>query len=191
MLEAAIRETSGGAAEVQRVARGCTSRWSSAGPSQAGSCWSGQAPGDKEPLLGRPFAWTAGKTLFKWFAGALGWSEEDVQKPDLFCGGLPLLPGKASQGRRPGARSRGDRGVLPLARAGIQASSANPRDSGRQARDLPIPRAGAPAGPCRQELQGEPGRAARPTASRSRIPPGRRPGTAWNPGRPCSPAGLG
>ena len=28
----------------------------------------GQAPGDKEPKLGRPFAWTAGKQLFKWFA---------------------------------------------------------------------------------------------------------------------------
>ena len=28
----------------------------------------GQAPGDKEPVLGRPFAWTAGKQLFKWFA---------------------------------------------------------------------------------------------------------------------------
>jgi len=27
----------------------------------------GQAPGDKEGDLGRPFAWTAGKTLFKWF----------------------------------------------------------------------------------------------------------------------------
>src|SRR5580658_1750335 len=36
----------------------------------------GQAPGDKEPLMGRPFAWTAGKTLFKWFTGALGWSED-------------------------------------------------------------------------------------------------------------------
>src|SRR3954469_19130517 len=32
----------------------------------------GQAPGDKEPVLGRPFAWTAGKTLFKWFNDALG-----------------------------------------------------------------------------------------------------------------------
>jgi len=27
----------------------------------------GQAPGSKEPVLGRPFAWTAGKTLFRWF----------------------------------------------------------------------------------------------------------------------------
>ena len=27
----------------------------------------GQAPGDREGELGRPFAWTAGKTLFKWY----------------------------------------------------------------------------------------------------------------------------
>ena len=27
----------------------------------------GQAPGDREGALGRPFAWTAGKTMFKWF----------------------------------------------------------------------------------------------------------------------------
>lgn len=36
----------------------------------------GQAPGDKEPLLGRPFAWTAGKTLFRWFNESAGLSEE-------------------------------------------------------------------------------------------------------------------
>ena len=35
----------------------------------------GQAPGVKEPVLGKPFAWTAGKTLFGWFAEACGWSE--------------------------------------------------------------------------------------------------------------------
>ena len=40
----------------------------------------GQAPGVKEPVLGRPFAWTAGKTLFGWFAAACGWSEADCQK---------------------------------------------------------------------------------------------------------------
>ncbi|MBA1331845.1 uracil-DNA glycosylase, partial [Candidatus Endoriftia persephone str. Guaymas] len=27
----------------------------------------GQAPGDREGPAGHPFAWTAGKTLFKWF----------------------------------------------------------------------------------------------------------------------------
>ncbi|HEY9712451.1 MAG TPA: uracil-DNA glycosylase family protein, partial [Chroococcales cyanobacterium] len=27
----------------------------------------GQAPGPREGAFGRPFAWTAGKTLFRWF----------------------------------------------------------------------------------------------------------------------------
>ena len=27
----------------------------------------GQAPGVREPVLGKPFAWTAGRTLFGWF----------------------------------------------------------------------------------------------------------------------------
>jgi uracil-DNA glycosylase len=58
----------------------------------------GQAPGDKEPKLGRPFAWTAGKTLFKWFHGALGWSEDEVARPDLFRRGVPVFPGEASEG---------------------------------------------------------------------------------------------
>ncbi len=39
----------------------------------------GQAPGDKEPKLGRPFAWTAGKTLFRWFNEAAGMSEEQFR----------------------------------------------------------------------------------------------------------------
>jgi uracil-DNA glycosylase len=38
----------------------------------------GQAPGDKEPLLGRPFAWTAGRQLFKWFA-QLGLDEPEFR----------------------------------------------------------------------------------------------------------------
>ena len=51
----------------------------------------GQAPGDKEPLLGRPFAWTAGKTLFRWFNEAAGMSETDVSFVDLHGGGLPVF----------------------------------------------------------------------------------------------------
>src|SRR5215472_5375491 len=35
----------------------------------------GQAPGFKEPLLHKPFAWTAGKTLFTWFREACGIDE--------------------------------------------------------------------------------------------------------------------
>ena len=58
----------------------------------------GQAPGDKEPLLGRPFAWTAGKTLFKWFLGALGWGEEEVRSRIYFAAVCRCFPGKLPKG---------------------------------------------------------------------------------------------
>lgn len=58
----------------------------------------GQAPGDKEPVLGRPFAWTAGKTLFKWFSGALGWSEEQVRDRIYFAAVCRCFPGKMPKG---------------------------------------------------------------------------------------------
>jgi uracil-DNA glycosylase len=58
----------------------------------------GQAPGDKEPKLGRPFAWTAGKTLFKWFHGALGWTEDEVRERIYFAAVCRCFPGKRPAG---------------------------------------------------------------------------------------------
>jgi uracil-DNA glycosylase len=58
----------------------------------------GQAPGDKEPKLGRPFAWTAGKTLFKWFEGALGWTEDEVRNRIFFAAVCRCFPGKRAEG---------------------------------------------------------------------------------------------
>jgi uracil-DNA glycosylase len=58
----------------------------------------GQAPGDKEPKLGRPFAWTAGQTLFKWFHGALGWSEDEVRDRIYFAAVCRCFPGKRPEG---------------------------------------------------------------------------------------------
>jgi uracil-DNA glycosylase len=58
----------------------------------------GQAPGDKEPKLGRPFPWTAGKTLFRWFEGALGWTEEDVRNRIYFAAVCRCFPGKRPEG---------------------------------------------------------------------------------------------
>jgi uracil-DNA glycosylase len=58
----------------------------------------GQAPGDKEPKLGRPFAWTAGKTLFKWFHGTLGWSEDEVRDRIYFAAVCRCFPGKRPEG---------------------------------------------------------------------------------------------
>jgi uracil-DNA glycosylase len=58
----------------------------------------GQAPGDKEPKLGRPFAWTAGKTLFKWFASTPGWTEDEVRERIYFAAVCRCFPGKRSEG---------------------------------------------------------------------------------------------
>jgi len=58
----------------------------------------GQAPGDKEPKLGRPFAWTAGKTLFKWIHGALGWTEDEVRDRIYFAAVCRCFPGKKETG---------------------------------------------------------------------------------------------
>lgn len=58
----------------------------------------GQAPGDKEPKLGRPFAWTAGRTLFGWFAEALGWTEEETRQRIYFAAVCRCFPGKNPNG---------------------------------------------------------------------------------------------
>jgi uracil-DNA glycosylase len=67
-------------------------------PVSTGVMLVGQAPGDKEPVLGRPFAWTAGKTLFKWFAGALGWTEDEVRDRIYFAAVCRCFPGKHPKG---------------------------------------------------------------------------------------------
>lgn len=58
----------------------------------------GQAPGDKEPVLGRPFAWTAGKTLFRWIEGTLGWNEETTRERVYFAAVCRCFPGKNPKG---------------------------------------------------------------------------------------------
>lgn len=58
----------------------------------------GQAPGDKEPVLGRPFAWTAGKTLFKWLQRSTGWDEEAARSRIYFAAVCRCFPGKNPKG---------------------------------------------------------------------------------------------
>ncbi|MHB8155369.1 MAG: uracil-DNA glycosylase family protein [Candidatus Omnitrophota bacterium] len=58
----------------------------------------GQAPGDKEPKLGRPFAWTAGKTLFGWFSTAAGMSEEQFRASIYMAAVCRCFPGKNPTG---------------------------------------------------------------------------------------------
>lgn len=58
----------------------------------------GQAPGDKEPVLGRPFAWTAGKTLFRWFHETTGMSEQDFRSSIYMAAVCRCFPGKKPTG---------------------------------------------------------------------------------------------
>jgi uracil-DNA glycosylase len=58
----------------------------------------GQAPGDKEPKLGRPFAWTAGKTLFGWFGNAAGIREEQFRASIYMAAVCRCFPGKNPTG---------------------------------------------------------------------------------------------
>ena len=58
----------------------------------------GQAPGDREPKLGRPFAWTAGRTLFGWFESALGWTEDETRDRVYFAAVCRCFPGKKPGG---------------------------------------------------------------------------------------------
>ena len=57
----------------------------------------GQAPGDKEPALARPFAWTAGKTLFKWFE-SIGLEEEQFRQKVYMAAVCRCFPGKNPKG---------------------------------------------------------------------------------------------
>ncbi len=58
----------------------------------------GQAPGPREPVLQRPFAHTAGKTLFRWFEESCGLSESTVRSTIYFAAVCRCFPGKTSGG---------------------------------------------------------------------------------------------
>jgi uracil-DNA glycosylase len=58
----------------------------------------GQAPGPREPLLQRPFAHTAGKTLFRWFEEFCGMNEAAIRSTVYFAAVCRCFPGKSSGG---------------------------------------------------------------------------------------------
>jgi uracil-DNA glycosylase len=57
----------------------------------------GQAPGDKEGPAGKPFAWTAGRTLFGWFAG-IGLEEAAFRRRVYMTAVCRCFPGKLPRG---------------------------------------------------------------------------------------------
>ena len=58
----------------------------------------GQAPGPREPVLQRPFAHTAGKTLFRWFEQFCAMNEATVRSTIYFAAVCRCFPGKNSGG---------------------------------------------------------------------------------------------
>jgi len=73
----------------------------------------GQAPGPHEARFGRPFAWTAGKTLFAWMRRSFGVTEEEFRDRVYMAAVVRSFPGKTAAG--------GDRVPTP---AEIEASRA-------------------------------------------------------------------
>jgi len=57
----------------------------------------GQAPGIHEGRVGKPFSWTAGKTLFKWYE-SIGIEEETFRKNVYMAAVCRCFPGKNPKG---------------------------------------------------------------------------------------------
>lgn len=57
----------------------------------------GQAPGAREGPAGRPFAWTAGKTMFGWFE-SIGLDEERFRERIYMAAVCRCFPGKNPKG---------------------------------------------------------------------------------------------
>jgi uracil-DNA glycosylase len=58
----------------------------------------GQAPGTHEPFLQKPFAYTAGKTLFRWLEESCGMNEPTVRSAIYFAAVCRCFPGKGGGG---------------------------------------------------------------------------------------------
>jgi uracil-DNA glycosylase len=58
----------------------------------------GQAPGPREPVLQRPFAHTAGRTMFRWFEQFCGLDEMTLRSTIYFAAVCRCFPGKSVSG---------------------------------------------------------------------------------------------
>ena len=67
----------------------------------------GQAPGPRERDEGRPFAWTAGTTLFRWMA-SIGAEEEAFRRTVFMAAAIRCFPGKNARGGGDRAPSRAE-----------------------------------------------------------------------------------
>jgi len=67
------------------------------GGRRRGVLFIGQAPGVKEPIVQRMFAWTAGKRLFRWLS-TIGLEEQRVRTRAYIAAVTKCYPGKAKGG---------------------------------------------------------------------------------------------
>jgi uracil-DNA glycosylase len=70
----------------------------SGGPVTSDVIFVGQAPGPREPVLQKPFAWTAGRTLFQWLDRFCGLPEAEVRTRIYFAAVCRCFPGKTASG---------------------------------------------------------------------------------------------
>jgi uracil-DNA glycosylase len=66
-------------------------------PQRGGLFLIGQAPGIKEPVAQKNFAWTAGRRLFKWF-NTIGMTEELIRENGYITAVTKCYPGKNPKG---------------------------------------------------------------------------------------------
>ncbi|MEM7387432.1 MAG: uracil-DNA glycosylase family protein [Verrucomicrobiota bacterium] len=66
----------------------------SGGPVESRVMLVGQAPGAREPALGKPFAWTAGRKLFQWLEEHCSLSESDFRTRVYIAAVCRCFPGK-------------------------------------------------------------------------------------------------
>ncbi len=87
----------------QRKLRSCTRCTAMIGPVVIGNpvvspvLLLGQAPGAREGVVGKPFAWTAGKTLFSWF-NTIGLDEDAFRTRVYMAAVCRCFPGKNPKG---------------------------------------------------------------------------------------------
>src|ERR1700716_2164318 len=70
----------------------------SGGPIVSDIILMGKAPVFGEPVSNKPFAWTAGKTLFRWFEEFCGMNEAVVRSTMYFAAVCRCFPGKTPAG---------------------------------------------------------------------------------------------
>lgn len=111
------------------------------GPRSGGPGVARRASAGRQRAQGRPaVCLDGGEDAFQMVRRCYGLVGRAGSRSGLLCGGLPLFPGQASGGRRPGAGTRRDRPVRRLVGPGIRVAPTGVGGAGGEARDRAISR---------------------------------------------------